>query len=97
MTTYQILFYKTDDNYVERRKPFRANHLDMVREGLDDGSLIMGGALADPADEAIIVFKDKASAENFVENDPYVQNGLIKEWKIRPWNVFRTSSDFEQI
>jgi len=97
MTTYQILFYKTDDNYVERRKPFRANHLGMVREGLDNGSLIMGGALANPADEAIIVFKDKTSAETFVANDPYVKNGLIKKWEIRPWNVFRTSSDFEQI
>ena len=95
MTTYQILFYKTDDNYVERRKPFRANHLGMVRQGLKDGSLIMGGALANPADEAIIVFADKASAETFVANDPYVKNGLIKEWSIRPWNVFLAESDFD--
>ena len=75
MTTYHILFYKTDDNFVERRKPFRANHLGIVRQGLEDGSLIMGGALDNPSDEAIIVFKDKTSAETFAANDPYVKNG----------------------
>lgn len=94
MATYQILFYKTGDNYIERRKPFRANHLGMVRKGIEDGTMIMGGALADPADEVIIVFSNKTNAENFATNDPYVKNGLIKEWSIRPWNVFKEISDF---
>ena len=95
MTTYYNLFYKTADNFIEGRKHFRANHLKMVQQGLRNGSLIIGGALADPADEAIIVFADKKSAEAFVANDPYVKNGLIKEWSIRPWNVFMAGWDFE--
>src|SRR5262249_30506767 len=30
---------------------------------------------------------DAASAKAFAENDPYVKNGLIQQWEIRPWVV----------
>ena len=26
-------------------------------------------------------------AEDFAENDPYVTNGLVTSWRVRPWNV----------
>lgn len=86
---YYILFYKTVDNYVERRKPFRDEHLKLAREAYHNGSIVMAGALADPADEAVLVFKgdSPAVAEAFAQNDPYVKNGLIKEWTVRPWTV----------
>lgn len=86
---YYILFYKTVDNYVERRKPFRDEHLKLAMEAYNNGSIVMAGALADPADEAVLVFKgdSPAVAEAFAKNDPYVKNGLIKEWKVRPWSV----------
>lgn len=49
----------------------------------------MGGALANPADSAILIFKgeDPAVAEEFAKNDPYVKNGLIVEWHVRLWTV----------
>jgi uncharacterized protein len=86
---YYILFYKTVDNYIERRAPFREEHLSLAQKARDEGTLIMAGALADPADEAVLVFKaDSAQvAENFAKSDPYVKQGLIKEWRVRPWTV----------
>ncbi|MGE5428556.1 MAG: YciI-like protein [Methylococcaceae bacterium] len=86
---YYILFYKTVENYVERRKPFRDEHLKLAMEAYNNGAVVMAGALADPADEAVLVFKgdSPAVAEAFAKNDPYVKNGLIKEWKVRPWSV----------
>lgn len=86
---YFILFYKTVENYIERRAPYRAEHLKMAREAADSGQLVMGGALADPADGAVIVFRGDGpeAAEAFAKNDPYVKNGLIREWSVRPWNV----------
>jgi hypothetical protein len=86
---YYILFYKTVENYLEKRARFREEHLALVRAAHDRGELFMAGALADPADGAVIVFKGEspAAAENFVKNDPYVENNLITEWKIRPWTV----------
>lgn len=86
---YYILFYKTVENYVERRKPFREEHLKLAMEAYNNGSIVMAGALADPADEAVLVFKgdSPAVAESFALNDPYVKNGLITQWKVRPWMV----------
>jgi len=86
---YYILFYKTAENYIEKRAPYRAEHLALAQHARKDGSLILGGALADPADGAVLVFKgDSPSvAEDFAKNDPYVKNGLITEWQVRPWNV----------
>jgi hypothetical protein len=55
----------------------------------DNDSLVMAGALADPADGAMLVFKgDSPSvAEEFARNDPYVKNGLITDWWVRAWTV----------
>ncbi len=49
----------------------------------------MAGAFAEPADGAVLVFRGDSPcvAEAFAENDPYVQNGLIAEWRVRPWTV----------
>jgi hypothetical protein len=49
----------------------------------------MGGALAEPADQALLVFRaaSKTIVERFVQNDPYVKNGLVARWEIRPWAV----------
>lgn len=86
---YYILFYKTVDNYIELRAPFRGDHLGLVNEFHSDGRLVMAGALADPADGAVLIFKGDTpeAAHEFVERDPYVKNGLITEWSVRQWNV----------
>ncbi|MFZ0454222.1 MAG: YciI-like protein [Ignavibacteriaceae bacterium] len=86
---YYILFYQTIDDYTEKRKPYREAHLAYANKAHEEGKLVMAGALTDPADSAVLIFKcDAPSAvENFAMNDPYVKNGLIKEWKVRPWTV----------
>jgi len=86
---YYILFYKTVENYIERRAPFREEHLGLIREFLNDGRLFMAGALAEPADGAVLIFRgdNPQAAHDFVSRDPYVKNGLITEWSVRPWMV----------
>ncbi|HXS54879.1 MAG TPA: YciI-like protein [Hanamia sp.] len=89
MSNYFILFYKTVNDYTERRKPFREEHLKLGQNAFKNGTLIMGGALSDPADSAVLIFKGESPsvAEEFAKNDPYVKNGLVVEWKVRPWTV----------
>jgi uncharacterized protein YciI len=86
---YYILFYKTVDNYVEKRAEFRDEHLKYASEFLKRRELILGGALEDPVDSAVLIFKGESPsvAEEFARNDPYVKNGLITEWSVRKWNV----------
>ncbi len=86
---HYILFYKTIDNYIEKRAPYREEHLALAQEACNNGDLVMAGALAEPADGAVLIFKGEspAVAEAFAQQDPYVKNGLITEWQVRPWKV----------
>jgi uncharacterized protein len=86
---YYALFYEVVDDFVARRTPFRQEHLRLANEARGCGEIVFAGALAEPADRALIVFHaaDKATAEAFARHDPYVVNGLVKKWEVRPWNV----------
>jgi uncharacterized protein YciI len=87
--SYYLLEYALVDNYLDRRAAFRETHLGLAREAHRRGELILAGALAEPADRAVLVWQtdDRSAVERFVDADPYVQNGLVTSWIIRPWTV----------
>ena len=84
-----LLFYDYVEDILERRAPFRDAHLSLAREAHGGGQLLLAGALAEPTDGAVFVFTgdDAGAAEEFVGRDPYVANGLVTAWRVRPWNV----------
>lgn len=86
---YYALIYETVDDYVARRGEFREQHLLVARAWRERGELVLGGAFDDPVDRALLIFRvdDKSKAEEFARKDPYVVNGLVKEWEVRPWKV----------
>jgi uncharacterized protein len=86
---YYVLIYHVIDAYVSRRTPYREEHLRLAREAHSRGELILGGALADPVDKALLVFRTTRPEiiEAFIQSDPYVKNGLVAQWEIRPWTV----------
>jgi len=86
---HYLLFYDVVPDYVERRGPFRAAHLAYARRAVDRGELVLGGALAAPADGAVLVFKGSSAAvaEAFAKDDPYVTNGLVTSWRVRAWTT----------
>lgn len=86
---YYALFYEMIDDFVARRAPFRDEHLRLARESYSRGELVLAGALADAPAGALLVFNalDAAAVETFVQRDPYVANGVVKQWKVRPWTV----------
>jgi uncharacterized protein YciI len=86
---HYILFYDVVDNFPHRRTPFRALHLKQVKEAHARGELVLAGALADPPDGAVLVFRgdSPAAAEAFAKADPYVTNGLVTDWRVRSWNT----------
>ncbi|TYO98669.1 hypothetical protein EDC39_10529 [Geothermobacter ehrlichii] len=86
---YFLLFYDYVENVVERRAPYREEHLALAREFLDRGELVLGGAYADPVDGAALVFRVEARdrVEEFVRRDPYVAHGIVTGWRIREWTV----------
>jgi uncharacterized protein YciI len=86
---YFALFYDVVDDFVSRRTAYREEHLRLAREAHGRGELVLAGALADPADRALLVFHavDRSVVEDFARNDPYVLNGLVTRWEVRPWTV----------
>jgi uncharacterized protein YciI len=85
---YFALFYDVADDFVARREPFRSEHLRLAAESHKLGEIVLAGALAEPP-AALIIFHsaDKSAAEEFAGQDPYVLNGLVKNWTVRLWNV----------
>jgi len=84
-----ILFYDVTPDYIVRRGEFRAEHLRLAWEFADRGELLLGGALEDPVDGAVLVFRceNRETVERFVGRDPYVAHGLVASWRIRRWRT----------
>jgi uncharacterized protein YciI len=86
---YFALFYAVVDDFASRRSPYREEHLRLAREAHRRGELLLAGAMADPADRALLVFRapERSVVEAFARNDPYVLQGLVTRWEVRSWNV----------
>ncbi len=86
---HYLLFYDVVNDYVERRLAFRTTHLKLARQAVERGELVLGGALANPIDGAVLLFRGSSSAiaERFATADPYVTNGLVTRWHVREWTT----------
>jgi len=84
---HYLLFYDVVPDYMERRAPLRAEHLALGRAAVARGELVLGGALVDPTDGAVLLFRgdSPAVAEAFAAADPYVRHGLVTRWRVRAW------------
>jgi uncharacterized protein YciI len=81
------LFYDYVDDFMEKRKVLRNGHLKHAWDSHARGEFQLGGVLDEPADGAMLIFKvdSRKIVEDFVAADPYVTQGLVKSWRIRPW------------
>lgn len=86
---HYLLFYEVGDDYVSRRGEFREAHLAKAWQASARGELVLGGALANPVDGAVLLFKGESAevAEKFAKADPYVTSGIVKRWHIREWTT----------
>lgn len=86
---YYALFYYLVDDFVSRRAPYREEHPGLAREAHRRGELLLAGALSDPADRALLVFRasNRSIVQDFARNDPYVAKGLVTRWEVRSWAV----------
>jgi len=84
-----LLFYEAGPDYLARRPQFRAEHLRHAWSAAGRGEIVVAGALADPVDGAVLMFRgeDKSVAEDFARVDPYVVNGLVARWHVREWTT----------
>lgn len=82
-----LLTYELAPDYLERRPAFRDAHLALAWQAADAGALLLGGAVGDPVESALLLFTDAEAARAFAGKDPYVREGLVREWRVLPWTT----------
>ena len=88
-TKHFLLLYELAEDYLTRRSEFREEHLRHAWRAVERGDLVLAGALAAPADHAVLLFQGSSAevAHTFAHEDPYVRNGLVKRSWVREWTT----------
>ena len=83
---HYMLIYELAPDYLARRGSFRNEHLRLAWEA---EGMVLGGALTEPTDRALLLFEGDSpdAAKRFANADPYVKNGLVTRWEVRPWTT----------
>jgi uncharacterized protein YciI len=86
---HYLLFYEVAADYASRRAEFRNAHLEKAWKASERGELVLAGALANPVDGAMLLFRGDSPevAERFAKADPYVTSGAVKRWHVREWTT----------
>ena len=64
-------------------------HLAAARAQTDSGNILIVGVFGNPPEGATFIWKDTSESDikAFVDSDPYVINGLVPEWHIKPFTL----------
>ena len=86
---HYLLMYELSADYLERRGDYRTEHLQLAWDAQQRGEIVVAGALAEPADMAVLMFQAESPevVERFAKADPYVIHGLVTGYRIRQWNT----------
>jgi len=88
---HYLLFYEKVPDYAERQTPtLQEAHWAHLLAAVHRGELLLGGGLDNPMDgTALCLFRSDSarSVESFAEADPYVLEGVVFRWHVRPWDT----------
>ena len=87
---HYLLFYEKVPDYADREPPLRPAHLEHVMAAVARGQVVLGGPLTVPTDGSnVLLFKSDSAdaAEAFAAADPFVKNGIVCRWHVRPWQT----------
>ena len=89
--TQYLLRYNYVSDVLEKRGPYREGHLNLAKKLIEEGKCLSGGPTGDLGMKvptgALFIFTDPEAAKLFVEEDPYVVNGIVTGHSIEEWNV----------
>ena len=82
-----VMTYRAVVDFMPLAQQHYPAHAARVDEFAGRGELLMVGTFDEPMDGAAMgVFTSREAAEQFIEGDPFVRNGVVAEWSVRPWN-----------
>lgn len=75
------------ENVLEKRVPYRAEHLEGLQQQKDSGVLVALGPTVDNRKVfGIYEAESEAAVRQLVESDPYWQNGIWTGYEVHAWN-----------
>jgi uncharacterized protein YciI len=82
-----VVFYEISSNVTrEKVMEIYPRHKQLIDDFSNEMKVIAIGAFANQTDGSPGIFKDKISAEEFVNQDPFVKEGLVGKITIKEWN-----------
>jgi hypothetical protein len=86
-----VVFYESAEDVAAKAPAFFAEHVAHYQKFTADGSLLLIGTFADPQlDGSMAIFNTREAAEDFAGGDPFVRNGVVRNWTIKEWNEVLT-------
>ncbi len=82
-----VMTYRAVEDFLPLAQLNYAAHSARVDEFARRGELLMVGTFDEPMNgEAMGIFTTREAAEEFIAGDPFVVNGVVAGWAVRPWN-----------
>jgi len=87
MSLKYVLFDESADDVQDKAALHFPEHRAHGQEFHQRGLLLAYGPFANPQEEgSMAVFTTREAAEDFARGDPFVSNGVVRNWEIREWN-----------
>jgi uncharacterized protein len=80
------MFYELASDGLSRVPAHIDAHRARLREFHERGVLLMAGPFANPTEGALGIFTSREAAEEFIQGDPFVVNGVVGKWRLVEWN-----------
>jgi hypothetical protein len=82
-----VMWGRYCENALEKRTPYRANHLAGLQAQKDKGMLLALGPTVDNTKVfGVYEAEDESTVRQLIEGDPYWQNGIWTEYEVHAWN-----------
>ena len=81
-----VVLYESADDVAAKAPLYFAAHCARWDEFRRRGELLMIGTFANAQEDgSMAIFTTREAAEEFVNSDPFVLNGVVRRWTIRDW------------
>ena len=82
-----VMLYESADDVASKAPPHFPAHKARLDEFHARGDLLMVVTFGDPQTQgSMAIFRTREAAEEFVRDDPFILNGVVKSYEIRDWN-----------
>ena len=82
-----VMTYRAVEDFLPLAQQHGPAHVARLQEFSARGVLLMVGTFDEPMNgDAMGVFTTREAAEEFIAGDPFVVNGVVASWTVRPWN-----------